>query len=259
MMPTVSDYNIVLFRQSDGWWVARVPAVEGCFALMPTREAALDELQLVFEMILEEHQARGEAMSSSSLKNLERDNCALKRPDCHSEGALATEESHLVNLSDSSVVYPDSAGCPLPLNDKPGRKLLRQPMKPQLQIALALIWREGELLIARRALNAGHLPDKWEFPGGKVEANETLEQACVREAREEVGLEVEITGAREVIVWDYAQRAVILHPFDCRITQGEARALECAAVKWCAPADLDAADFPPANAALIATLRADTP
>lgn len=65
MMPTVEDYNIVLHRQSDGWWVAEAPAIEGCFALMPTREAALDELQLVFEMILEEHQERGQAMPAN--------------------------------------------------------------------------------------------------------------------------------------------------------------------------------------------------
>ncbi len=60
MTPTVDDYNIVLFRQSDGSWVAKAPAIEGCYALMPTREQALDELQLVFEMIWEEHQERGQ-------------------------------------------------------------------------------------------------------------------------------------------------------------------------------------------------------
>ena len=64
-MPTVNDHNIVLYRQSDGWWVAQTPAIDGCWALMPTREEALDELQLVFEMIWEEHQERGEAMPAN--------------------------------------------------------------------------------------------------------------------------------------------------------------------------------------------------
>ena len=124
-----------------------------------------------------------------------------------------------------------------------------------LKIALALIWREGELLIARRAADAAHLPNKWEFPGGKVEPGETPAAACLREAREEVGLEIEITGAREIIVWQYPERTVALHPFDCRVLQGQARALQCAEVKWCAPAALDAADFPDANAHLIESLR----
>ena len=124
-------------------------------------------------------------------------------------------------------------------------------MKPKLSIALALIWRGGELLIAQRARDAAHLPGVWEFPGGKVEAGEAPVQACIREAREEVGLQIEAVGAREIIVWEYSQRTVILHPFDCRIIEGEARALGSAEVKWCAPADLDAEDFPAANAALI--------
>ena len=127
-------------------------------------------------------------------------------------------------------------------------------MKPHLQIALALIWREGEILLARRRADAAHLPGKWEFPGGKIELNETPEVACVREAREEIGVEVEITRARAVIEWDYPQRIVTLHPFDCRIASGAARALESAEVKWCAVYDLDAADFPAANAQLIAQI-----
>jgi len=56
------DYKIVLYRQSDGSWVAQIPAILGCHALMPTRDGALDELRLVFEMIEEEHQERGEPM-----------------------------------------------------------------------------------------------------------------------------------------------------------------------------------------------------
>jgi len=64
-MPTANDYNIVLHRQSDGWWVAQIPAIEGCQALMPTRNAALDELQLVFEMITDEFRARGDELPAN--------------------------------------------------------------------------------------------------------------------------------------------------------------------------------------------------
>ncbi len=61
-MPTLDDYKIVLYRQSDGWWVAYTPAIEGCQALMPNKEEALRELQVVFEMIAEEHQERRVAL-----------------------------------------------------------------------------------------------------------------------------------------------------------------------------------------------------
>jgi predicted RNase H-like HicB family nuclease len=52
-------YKIVLYRQDDGSWVAEVPAIAGCYALMPTREEALAELGHVFDMITEEFLERG--------------------------------------------------------------------------------------------------------------------------------------------------------------------------------------------------------
>lgn len=55
----LEDYKTVLYRQEDGSWVAEIPAVSGCYALMPTREAALDELTKVFGMIAEEYAEKG--------------------------------------------------------------------------------------------------------------------------------------------------------------------------------------------------------
>lgn len=51
----LEDYKTVLYRQEDGSWVAEIPAISGCYALMPTREAALEELKDVFEMVAEEY------------------------------------------------------------------------------------------------------------------------------------------------------------------------------------------------------------
>jgi len=50
----LENYKTVLYRQDDGSWVAEIPAVDGCYALMDTREAALAELTQVFAMISEE-------------------------------------------------------------------------------------------------------------------------------------------------------------------------------------------------------------
>jgi predicted RNase H-like HicB family nuclease len=56
------DYKVVLYRQQDGSWVAEIPAIAGCYALMETREAALAELSNVFGMIAEEYRERGLAL-----------------------------------------------------------------------------------------------------------------------------------------------------------------------------------------------------
>jgi predicted RNase H-like HicB family nuclease len=55
----LEDYKTILYRQEDGSWVAEIPAVPGCYALMDTREAALAELNKVFAMIAEEYLQKG--------------------------------------------------------------------------------------------------------------------------------------------------------------------------------------------------------
>jgi predicted RNase H-like HicB family nuclease len=56
---TLHDYKTVLYCQEDGTWVAEVPAIPGCYALMPTRAEALAELTNVFDMIAEEYREKG--------------------------------------------------------------------------------------------------------------------------------------------------------------------------------------------------------
>lgn len=55
----LEDYKTILYRQEDGSWIAEIPAVPGCYALMETREAALAELNKVFAMIAEEYLQKG--------------------------------------------------------------------------------------------------------------------------------------------------------------------------------------------------------
>jgi predicted RNase H-like HicB family nuclease len=55
----LDSYKIVLYRQEDGSWVAEIPAISGCYALMPSREQALAELNDVFQMISEEYREKG--------------------------------------------------------------------------------------------------------------------------------------------------------------------------------------------------------
>lgn len=63
---TLHDYKTVLYRQEDGSWVAEVPAIPGCYALMDNREAALSELTSVFKMIDEEYREKGIPLPADS-------------------------------------------------------------------------------------------------------------------------------------------------------------------------------------------------
>jgi predicted RNase H-like HicB family nuclease len=60
------DYKIVLYRQDDGSWVAEIPSLPGCYALMSTREEALAELSSVFQMIAEEFREKGLSLPADS-------------------------------------------------------------------------------------------------------------------------------------------------------------------------------------------------
>ena len=63
---TLDDYKVVLYRNRPSGWVAEVPAIEGCYALMPTREAALAELRDVFTMIAAEYEEKGLPLPSDT-------------------------------------------------------------------------------------------------------------------------------------------------------------------------------------------------
>ena len=63
---THEDYKTVLYRQNDGSWVAEIPAIPGCYALMESREAALTELAKVFALIAEEYRQKGQSLPADS-------------------------------------------------------------------------------------------------------------------------------------------------------------------------------------------------
>ncbi len=63
---TLENYKTILYRQEDGSWVAEIPAIPGCYALMETREAALAELTNVFKMIDDEYRAKSQKLPTDT-------------------------------------------------------------------------------------------------------------------------------------------------------------------------------------------------
>ncbi len=62
----LEDYKVVLYRQQDSSWVAEIPAIAGCYALMDSREAALAELNNVFALIAHEYREKGMSLPSDT-------------------------------------------------------------------------------------------------------------------------------------------------------------------------------------------------
>jgi mutator protein MutT len=127
---------------------------------------------------------------------------------------------------------------------------------PAIDVVAGLIRDDaGRYLITRRRTGT-HLEGLWEFPGGKREADETLEQSLGRELTEELGAVFTVHEPVETIRWEYPEKTVVLHFFRCRVTAGTIAPQEGQLMEWVAPAEFGRFDFPPADAALLRRLEA---
>jgi 8-oxo-dGTP diphosphatase len=121
------------------------------------------------------------------------------------------------------------------------------------QIAIAVVEHEGRYLIGRRPPKVP-LAGVWEFPGGKVQSNETPAAAAARECLEETGIVVEVGREYPPIEHDYAHDRVELHFFCCTPIDPKRPPREpfC----WMTAAELADLEFPPANRAILGEIAA---
>lgn len=112
----------------------------------------------------------------------------------------------------------------------------------------------GRVLLLQR-LPGKHLAGLWEFPGGKLEPGESVQQALARELDEELGVEVLTATLLLSLTWDYPAKTVRLHAFQVTAWRGEVRAREGNPMRWVALTEMDTAVMPPADAPIVAALR----
>ncbi len=124
-----------------------------------------------------------------------------------------------------------------------------------VEVAAALIQDEkGRYLITQRR-QGSHLAGLWEFPGGKRESGESLEEALRRELTEELSARFAVGERVETVRWEYPERTIVIHFYRCRLESGTIEPREDQAMAWVAPERLSDFDFPPADRELIARLR----
>jgi 8-oxo-dGTP diphosphatase len=104
-----------------------------------------------------------------------------------------------------------------------------------------------------------HQGGKWEFPGGKVEQGETIEQALHRELQEEIGIDVKECERIMVIEHVYSDKAVKLDVWLVSNFSGEAKSLEGLDCRWATLEELTQLKFPDANQPIIAALQSRAP
>jgi len=135
----------------------------------------------------------------------------------------------------------------------------RRPALPHYQVCAAVIEREGRFLIAQRPPE-GLLGGLWEFPGGKQEPGESLEECLRREIREELAVEIAVGAPVATVEHAYTHLRITLHAFRCQLLAGEPQAIAVAAWRWVRPDELGRFAFSAADRKVIAALgRAHSP
>lgn len=176
---------------------------------------------------------------------------ALARTDAPgvlSEGIM--ELGALVCTSES----PSCEGCPLRESctayraDRVEKLPVRESSgdKPHHEIAVAVVERDGEVLIARRPEDK-MLGGLWEFPGGKQENGEELTDAVVREMQEELGVTVQPDEKIDEVPHEYSHLTITLNAYRCDLVEGEPTAREGQQWKWVERKNLHDYAFPKAN------------
>lgn len=118
-----------------------------------------------------------------------------------------------------------------------------------VKVVAAIILHDGKVFATQRGY--GEFKDGWEFPGGKIEAGETAEEALIREIKEELDTEIEVGKYLDTVEYDYPNFHLSMACFFCTIKFGQLILKEHEAAKWLTKDNLDSVDWLPADKGLI--------
>ena len=127
----------------------------------------------------------------------------------------------------------------------------------KIRTVIALLRKNNKIFIQKRKAE-GFLGGLWEFPGGKIEKQETAEAALQREIKEELGISIAISHPYPALRHAYTRFQVTLFPFDCKQLSGRIKLTSATEHKWVRPEELSSFAFPAANKKLIEILAQKT-
>lgn len=123
-----------------------------------------------------------------------------------------------------------------------------------INVAAAIIEKDGKFLIAKRK-KGKHLEGKWEFPGGKIEANETPEKCLERELKEEFGILVKVGDFFAENQFNYGDREIRLHGYKVDYITGDFLLNDHEEIRWVTNNEFSQFDFAEADLSLVEKLK----
>lgn len=122
-----------------------------------------------------------------------------------------------------------------------------------IKVVAAIIIDKDKIFATQRGY--GEFKDGWEFPGGKIEEDETPQNAIVREIREELDTEIQVEKFLDTVEYDYPKFHLSMDCFICSVVSGDLVLKEHEAAKWLTKDTLDSVDWLPADQGLIQKIR----
>lgn len=123
----------------------------------------------------------------------------------------------------------------------------------QIEVVAAIIHKNGRIFATQRGY--GDWKDWWEFPGGKMEAGETPEEALKREIREELSTEIQLDKLFCTVEWDYPKFHLTMHCYLCSLLTEALHLNEHEAARWLPKEELDSVQWLPADVQIIERLK----
>lgn len=126
---------------------------------------------------------------------------------------------------------------------------------PHKHIGVAVIWNDQNQILIDRRKQEGLLGGLWEFPGGKIEPNESVENCIRREIQEELGIQVDVGDQLTTVTHTYSHFKVTLNVHHCTHLSGEPQPIECDEIRWVTMENIEEYPFPKANIHIIEALK----